>query len=184
MKVVIGLGNPGEKYLKTRHNIGFMVVDRLVEEYNAGRAKKRFDAAIHECCIEGEKVLFVKPQTFMNLSGESVKKIIMKHGCQPGEVLVVLDDSDLPLGKIRVREQGGSSGHKGLKSVIDCLGNAGFPRLKIGIGGCLSEGKKEFVLSPFKGEEGETIENALNRACKAVVVWLTRGITDCMNMFN
>jgi len=184
MKVVIGLGNPGEKYVKTRHNIGFMVVDKLVKEYKAVNAKNSFDATIYECFIEGEKVLFVKPQTFMNLSGEAVKKIIKKYGCQIDEILVVLDDSDLPLGKIRVRERGGSSGHKGLKSVMDCLGSAGFPRLKIGIGGCLSERKKEFVLSPFTGEEGETIDNALNKACKAIDVWFTKGITDCMNMFN
>ncbi|MDR4496366.1 MAG: aminoacyl-tRNA hydrolase [Candidatus Scalindua sp.] len=184
MKVVVGLGNPGEKYVKTRHNIGFMVVDKLVKEYRAVYAKNRFDATIHECFIEGEKVLFVKPQTFMNLSGEAVKKIIGKYGCQIDEILVVLDDSALPLGKIRVRGHGGSSGHKGLKSVMDCLGNAGFPRLKIGIGGCPSERKKEFVLSPFTDEEGDTIENALNKACKAIDVWFAKGITDCMNMFN
>jgi PTH1 family peptidyl-tRNA hydrolase len=184
MKVVVGLGNPGGKYLKTRHNIGFMVVDKLVKEFKAGWVKNRFDAAIHECLVEGEKVFFVKPQTFMNLSGGAVRKIVSKYGCRDDEVLLVLDDSDLPLGKIRIREQGGSGGHKGLKSVVNCLGGGAVPRLKIGIGNCPSEYKKEFVLSSFTPEECKIIKSTLDRACKAVGVWCTKGIIDCMDMFN
>ncbi len=184
MKVVVGLGNPGGKYLKTRHNIGFMVVDKLVKETRAALVKNRFDAVIHECLVKGERVLFVRPQTFMNLSGGAVRKIVSKHGCRDDEILVVLDDSDLPLGKIRIREQGGSGGHKGLKSIMDCLGSSSIPRLKIGIGSCPSEYKKEFVLSPFTQEEVENVKSALDRACKAIDVWYTKGIIDCMNMFN
>lgn len=184
MKVVVGLGNPGTKYVKTRHNIGFMVVDKLVRRFGVGAAKNRFEAVIHECLVDGKKALLVKPQTFMNLSGGAIKKIVAKYGCRDDEVLVVLDDSDLPLGKIRIREQGGSGGHKGLKSAIDCLGSSTIPRLKIGIGNCPSEHKKEFVLSPFAREEIKIIEKTLDRACDAVNAWCAKGITDCMNMFN
>ncbi|MCP5004102.1 MAG: aminoacyl-tRNA hydrolase [Planctomycetes bacterium] len=184
MKVVVGLGNPGGKYLKTRHNIGFMVVDKLVKKYGAALVKNRLDAIVYECALEGEKVLFVKPQTFMNLSGSTVKKIVHKHGCRYDDVLVILDDSDLPLGKVRIREHGGSGGHRGLRSVMDCVGSAGIPRLKIGIGSCPSQYKKEFVLSSFTREEGDIIENALGKACSVVDVWCSKGIIDCMNMFN
>jgi PTH1 family peptidyl-tRNA hydrolase len=184
MKVVVGLGNPGGKYSRTRHNIGFLVVDKLVKEFGARLIKNRFDATLYECLIEGEKTVFAKPQTFMNLSGGSVGKIVGAYGCRDDEILVVLDDSDLPLDKIRIREQGGSGGHKGLKSIMDCLGCGTIPRLKIGIGYCPSEYKKEFVLSHFTPEEGGIIEGALDRACKAIGVWCAKGIIDCMNMYN
>ncbi|MDR4504587.1 MAG: aminoacyl-tRNA hydrolase [Candidatus Scalindua sp.] len=184
MKVVVGLGNPGVKYAKTRHNIGFMVVDKLVGEFKAGTPKNRFESVIYECLVGGETVLLVKPQTFMNLSGGAVRKIVKKYGCRDDEILVVLDDSDLPLGKIRIREQGGGGGHKGVMSVMDCLGSDAVPRLKIGIGGCLPEYKKEFVLSPFTREEIRIIENTLDRACDAVRAWCAKGINNCMNMFN
>ncbi|GJQ59339.1 MAG: aminoacyl-tRNA hydrolase [Candidatus Scalindua sp. AMX11] len=184
MKVVVGLGNPGGKYSRTRHNIGFMVVDKLVKEFGAGLIKSQLEAAVYECVLGGERVVFVKPQTFMNLSGVVVRKVVGKYGCGDDEVLVVLDDSDLPLGKIRVREQGGSGGHNGLRSIIDSLGSCAVPRLKIGIGHCPSKYKKEFVLSHFAREEAEIIAGALDRASEAVGVWCAKGIIDCMNIFN
>ncbi len=184
MKIVIGLGNPGRKYSKTRHNVGFMIIDKLTEEHNAGPGKKRFDSIISECFIEGGKTLFVKPQTFMNASGYSVRKVIGKNGCNLDDILVVVDDINLPLGKIRIREKGSSGGHNGLKSVSAHLKTTDFARLRIGVGSDFSENQKDFVLSRFTGEESKIIEDALNKAREAINVWIKIGINDCMNMFN
>lgn len=184
MKIVIGLGNPGRKYAKTRHNIGFMVVDKFIKEHSASLTKKSCDSIISECFVDDEKVIFVKPQKFMNISGEPVKKIVERYGCCLDEIFVILDDSNLHLGKIRIRKKGSSGGHKGLKSISDYLGNTCFPRLRIGIGNCFSEDRKEFVLSRFTKEESDTIKSALDNACKAINIWVTTGINNCMNTFN
>lgn len=184
MKVVIGLGNPGRKYAKTRHNVGFMVIDRFTKKHNVGLTKKCCDSLISECYIEGEKTLFVKPQTFMNKSGRPIKEIIGKYDCKPEDILVILDDINLPLGKIRIREKGSSGGHNGLKSVSDHLKTTCFSRLRIGIGNCFSEDKKDFVLSRFIKEERKTIEDALEKAIKAINIWVATGINDCMSKFN
>ena len=184
MKVVIGLGNPGKKYLKTRHNVGFMVVDRLLKEHHVKYAKKCYDSIISECFIEGESVIFVKPQTYMNASGISTKKVMEKYNCGLEDIFVILDDINLPLGKIRIRQNGSSGGHKGLKSISDHLRTTDFSRLRIGVGNCFSENKKEFVLSCFTKEENNTIESALEDASKAVNVWIKTGISNSMNMFN
>lgn len=184
MKIVIGLGNPGRKYSKTRHNVGFMIIDKLTEEHNAGSGKKRFGSTISECFIEGNKTLFVKPQTFMNASGYSAREIIEKYGCNLDDILVVIDDINLPLGKIRIRGKGSSGGHKGLKSVSDHVKTTDFARLRIGVGSDFSENQKDFVLSHFTREESKIIENALNKAREAINVWIKIGINDCMNMFN
>ncbi len=184
MKVVIGLGNPGRKYAKTRHNVGFMVVDKFTKKHNAGPAEKWYDALISECIIEGEKTLFVKPQTFMNASGRSVKEVVRRYDCKLDDILVILDDINLPLGKIRIREKGSSGGHNGLKSVSGYLKTTCFSRLRIGVGNCSSEDKTDFVLSRFAKEESNTIEDALEKANKAIGIWIATGINDCMDMFN
>lgn len=184
MKIVIGLGNPGRKYLNTRHNVGFMVIDKLIKGHNVSFTKKRYDSIISEGFVEGNKVLFVTPQTFMNLSGYPTRKIVEGHECNLDDVLVILDDINLPVGKIRIRERGSSGGHKGLKSISDHLRTTDFPRLRIGVGNCFSENKKDFVLSRFTREERENIENALDKATEAVNVWVKTGINDCMNIFN
>ena len=184
MKIVIGLGNSGRKYAKTRHNVGFMVIDKYTKKHKVNLAKKCCNSLISECIIEGEKTLFVKPQTFMNASGRPIKEIVGRYDCKLDDILVILDDINLPLGKIRVREKGSSGGHKGLKSISDHLKTTCFPRLRIGIGDCFSEDKKDFVLSCFAKEEGKTIENALERASKAINIWVATGINDCMGMFN
>ena len=184
MKVVIGLGNPGRKYAKTRHNVGFMVIDKFIKEYKPNLTKKCYDSIINECLIEGERVLLVKPQTFMNASGGPAKKIIEKYGCNLDDVLVISDDINLPTGKLRIREKGSSGGHKGLKSISDYLKTTDFSRLRIGVGDCYSEDKKDYVLSSFTKEESDAVRNAIDKAQNAINIWVTEGIDNCMNMFN
>lgn len=184
MKIVIGLGNPGTKYTKTRHNVGFMVIDRFLKGCNVSFTKKYHDSIINKCLFEGEEILFVKPQLFMNLSGVPTKKIVEKHGCDLNEILVILDDINLPLGSIRIREKGSCGGHNGLKSISDHLKTTHFPRLRIGIGNSLSEDTKDFVLARFTREENDSIQDALDKACKAINYWITTGINNCMSMIN
>ena len=184
MKIVIGLGNPGTKYTKTRHNVGYMIIDRFLKGCNVSFTKKYRDAIISKCLVEGEEILFVKPQLFMNLSGVPTKKIVEKHGCNLNEILVILDDINLPLGRIRIREKGSCGGHNGLKSISDHLKTTQFSRLRIGIGNSFSEDTKDFVLARFTREENDAIQDALDKACKAINYWITTGISNCMSMVN
>ncbi len=184
MKIVIGLGNPGSKYTKTRHNVGFMVVDKFIKNSNVGFTKKYRDSVISKCIIEGEEILFVKPQLFMNLSGGPTKRIVEKYGCNLDEILVILDDINLPLGKTRIREKGSSGGHNGLKSISNHLKTTCFPRLRIGVGSCHPEDTKDFVLSRFTKEENDVIQGVLDKACKAINYWVTTDINNCMSLFN
>ncbi len=184
MKIVIGLGNPGTKYTKTRHNIGFMVIDKFLKGCKVSFTKKYRDSIVNKCLIEGEEILFVKPQLFMNLSGIPAKRIVEKHNCNLNEILVILDDFSLPLGKVRIREKGSSGGHKGLKSISDHLKTTYFSRLRIGIGNISSEDTEDFVLSRFTREEKKVIEEALDKACNAIRYWITTDINNCMSMIN
>jgi len=184
MKVVIGLGNPGNKYTKTRHNIGFAVIDKFIKSCEVGFTKKYRDSVISKCIIEGEEILFVKPQLFMNLSGAPTKRIIEKYNCSLCEIFVILDDINLPLGKIRIREKGSSGGHNGLKSISNHLKTTCFPRLRIGVGNSLQENTKDFVLSRFSREESGVIQATLDKACKVINCWVTTDINNCMGLFN
>jgi len=184
MKIVIGLGNPGTKYTKTRHNIGFMVIDKFLKGCKVSFTKKYRDSIVNKCLIEGEEILFVKPQLFMNLSGIPAKRIAEKNNCNLNEILVILDDFNLSLGKVRIREKGSSGGHKGLKSISDHLKTTYFSRLRIGIGNISSEDTEDFVLSRFTKEEKKVIEDALDKACNAIRYWVTTDINNCMSMIN
>lgn len=184
MKIVIGLGNPGRKYAKTRHNVGFMVVDKFIKDCNVSLTEKNRDSIVNRCFIEGEEILFVKPQLFMNVSGGPTKRIVEKYSCCLNEMLVVSDDINLPLGRIRIREKGSSGGHNGLKSVSEHLKTTNFPRLRIGIGNSFSDDAKDYVLSRFTKEENDTVKEALDKACKAINYWITTGISKCMSMIN
>ena len=184
MKIVIGLGNLGTKYTKTRHNIGFMVIDKFLKGCKVNFTKKYRDSIVNKCLIEGEEILFVKPQLFMNLSGIPAKRIAEKNNCNLNEILVILDDFNLPLGKVRIREKGSSGGHKGLKSISDHLKTTYFSRLRIGIGNISSEDTEDFVLSRFTKEEKKVIEDALDKACNAIRYWVTTDINNCMSMIN
>ncbi|MBM4109297.1 MAG: aminoacyl-tRNA hydrolase [Phycisphaerae bacterium] len=195
MKLVVGLGNPGTQYTNTRHNVGFMVVDRLVARHAPGRvAKGRFNASIHEASIAGERTLLAKPTTFMNLSGRSVQEAVAFYKLDPSaDLLVVVDDLYLPTGKLRFRPGGGDGGHNGLADVQRALGRDDYPRLRIGVGREQAEGsagkpafmdQADFVLSRFGEDERGTVDAAVNRAADAVETFVTQGLATAMNRFN
>lgn len=181
--MIVGLGNPGSEYAKTRHNVGFMLIDKLAENLKVTVNKSKYKALIGEAQIGQEKVLLVKPQTFMNLSGEAVGSLARWYKLNATEIVVVYDDMDLPLGKLRIRSAGGSGGHNGMKSIISALGTEDFPRMRIGIG------KNQFnsvnhVLGKFNAEEAEGIEVAIEQTLQAVQMWVRQDINASMNKYN
>ena len=185
MRVVVGLGNPGEEYRLTRHNLGRMLVERLVGRWEAERLGRRREFDLYGAQFEGSEVWLVLPRTFMNLSGLAVRAARDFSGARLEEMLVACDDANLPLGRIRLRPAGSDGGHKGLRSVIEFLGTEEFPRLRMGIGrppeGC---DMVEFVLSPFSADEWPKVEEMLERACLAVEEWVRSGIERAMTLYN
>jgi PTH1 family peptidyl-tRNA hydrolase len=179
-RMVVGLGNPGRKYDGTRHNVGFMVLDRLAAP-EGFESRPRFQA--HTAKLTGGEWL-VKPQTFMNLSGHSVAKLLAFHRWQPEQVLVVYDDVALPLGRLRFREKGSAGGHNGIKSLIERLGTDAFPRLKVGIGEAGDGAMTDHVLGRFSEAESEVLENTLASAVAAVQLALSQGFASAANRFN
>jgi PTH1 family peptidyl-tRNA hydrolase len=185
MKLVVGLGNPGRKYEGTRHNIGFEVVYALARKFASGKPKNDFQAEVVEAAIGSERALLVCPQTFMNLSGASVLKARDFYKLENRDLLVISDDLNLPLGKLRVRTGGSAGGQKGLVDIIRCLGTEEFPRLRSGIGAPAEHWEgRDFVLSKFTKEEQTEIQIAVVQAAEAVECWATQGIAACMNRFN
>ena len=186
MKVVIGLGNPGKKYEKTRHNIGFIVVDSLRKKFNLTDEREKFQALISEKNIDGEKVIFFKPQTFMNLSGNALIEIVNFYKLNPTEDLIVIyDDMDLPVGKLRIRPNGSAGGHNGIKSLIQHIGTEDFPRFRVGIGRPLPQWTVvDHVLAPFPEEQKEAINKGIKAAAKALLGTLKVGLDKGMNTYN
>ncbi|TVM04089.1 MAG: aminoacyl-tRNA hydrolase [Candidatus Brocadia sp. WS118] len=184
MKIIVGLGNPGEKYLKTRHNFGFMVIDRLAWQLETGCCQRKFQSFFCKKTVGTEEVALLKPQTFMNVSGVAVKEALALYKCTLQELMVVCDDLDLPLGKIRVRRNGGCGGHRGLESIANLLGTTDFPRLRIGIGRPLAGEPGKYVLSPFSGDEESGAQESVEKACQVLKTWIFEGIEACMNKFN
>ena len=163
MKLVVGLGNPGDKYAKTRHNIGFEVINKLQKDLNIIGEKDKFQGLLSEKNIDGEKVLFLKPQTFMNLSGNSIAAVINFYKIDvKNDMIVIYDDMDLPVGKLRVKEKGSSGGHNGIKSIISHLGDE-FLRIKCGIGKSKDD-TIDFVLGQFDKSEQETVDKMIENA--------------------
>src|SRR5208337_1882536 len=182
---LIGLGNPGKEYESTRHNVGFQVLIHLIASYSPGMVERKFRAAWGFAMAEGRKILFVKPLTFMNRSGEAVGEIIKYFGILPGQMLVVHDDLDLPFARIRIAQRGGSGGHKGIQSIIEHVGSPDFPRLKIGIGRPKhGEPVETFVLQLPYPEDRETFEKMTAQAEKAAQTVLASCLSDAMNEFN
>jgi len=187
IKLVVGLGNPGKEYARTRHNIGWMVIDKIDEKLGPLSFKDKFKGFFAEWRTpQGEKVFFLKPLTFMNRSGESVKEVVKFFKLKPSEVLVIYDDLDLPLGKVRIRLKGSSGGHKGVKSIEEHLGTNEFPRVRIGIGRPASkEEVVNYVLSPFRKEEASVVEEVLERTAECIAEILKEGeitnkiLTEC-----
>lgn len=163
MKLIVGLGNPGDKYAKTRHNIGFEVINKLQKDLNIIWEKDKFQGLLSEKNIDGEKVLFLKPQTFMNLSGNSIAAVINFYKIDAkNDMIVIYDDMDLPVGKLRVKEKGSSGGHNGIKSIISHLGDE-FLRIKCGIGKSKDD-TIDFVLGQFDKSEQETVDKMIENA--------------------
>jgi PTH1 family peptidyl-tRNA hydrolase len=183
MKAIVGLGNPGNQYAGTRHNIGFLVVDRLAALYNAQPAKTRFKSLVTEVTVGPEKVILLKPQSYMNLSGDAVRLMGSWYKLYADEILVVLDELDLPFGTLRLRERGSAGGHNGLSSVIQQLGTSEFPRLRVGIGRGRSQAIAR-VLSKFSEEEARELPEVIERASEAATIWVTDGAVAAMNRVN
>ncbi|MEP9410626.1 MAG: aminoacyl-tRNA hydrolase [Candidatus Brocadia sp.] len=184
MKIIVGLGNPGEKYLKTRHNFGFMVIDRLAQQLEIECSQKKFQSFFCKKSVGDEEIILLKPQTFMNLSGVAVREVADMYKCALQNLMVVCDDLDLPLGRIRIRRSSGCGGHRGLESIASSLGSTGFPRLKIGIGRPAAGDPGDYVLSAFSREEEVIATEAIEKACNALKTWIFEGIDACMNKFN
>jgi len=184
MRLVVGLGNPGSRYRLTRHNLGFMVVDILADRWQVSIGGRRHGSELGVAEIDHTRVILAKPQTYMNASGEAVGKLRRLYHLEPCDVLVVHDDLDLPLGRIRLRGEGGAGGHNGVASVISVLGK-GFPRLRVGIGrptgGADPVG---FVLEPFTAAESAIIQNIVARAAEGVESWARHGLEPTMNVLN
>lgn len=186
MFLVVGLGNPGEEYKKTRHNVGFMVLDYLVKGTNFPpfKHKKKTESDISEIEMSGRKVILSKPQTYMNNSGISVSNIINWYKIKKENIIAIYDDLDLELGKVRIRRGGSSGGHKGIESIIQSIGTADFKRIKIGIGRDKFREAKDYVLENFSAEELRKIEESFLVAKEAITEILSLGIDSAMNKFN
>ena len=182
MKAIVGLGNPGREYAGTRHNIGFEVIDEVARRWNV--RLRPWKSAADLAVVTGRSAVLVEPQTFMNLSGDAVGRVAAFHKLEPADVLVVVDEVQLPLGRIRLRRSGSSGGHNGLKSIIQHIGTE-FPRLRIGVGrGDPKWDLADHVLSRFGREEREAVAEAVNRAADAVEMFVDEGIEVAMNRFN
>jgi PTH1 family peptidyl-tRNA hydrolase len=185
MKLVVGLGNIGRKYEGTRHNVGFATVMELARRFGRGPARSQFDGEVVEAELEGVRALLLMPQTLMNRSGGSVVKAKEFYKLSLDELLVICDDFNLPLAKLRIREKGSAGGQKGLQDIIRGLGSHEFARLRIGIGPVPERwDPADFVLGKFKKDEQTEIDFAISRAADAAVVWAKEGTATCMNRFN
>ena len=184
--MLVCLGNPGDQYENTRHNVGFMVADQLGERYRLPIQKLKFKALTNVFTISGEKVLVMKPVTYMNLSGEAVRPAADFYKIPPEHIIVISDDTALDVGKLRIRKGGSAGGHNGLKSIIQHLGTDQFPRLKLGVGGKPHPdyNMADWVLGQLQGEDKKVMEQAVKRAADAVECLLAEGIDRAMNKFN
>jgi peptidyl-tRNA hydrolase, PTH1 family len=185
MKLVVGLGNPGRRYEGTRHNIGWVVLGELARRFGSVPPKSRFQGAVVEAELSGQKTLLLSPTTYMNLSGSSVQEAKSFYKLANEDLLVICDDMNLPVGKLRFRARGSSGGQKGLESIIQRLATEDFPRLRIGVGTAPSGWAwADYVLSRFTPDERPTIDQAVGVAAEAVAVWAREGVEFCMNQYN
>ncbi len=185
MRFVVGLGNPGSKYVGTRHNVGFDVVAELVKRFASQKPQNKYDAEFWDVMIAGEKVLLITPLTFMNLSGQSVWQFVKFYQPDPSEIVVICDDMNLPSGRIRWRPSGSAGGQNGLDDIIQRLGHKDVPRLRVGIG--RPPGRMDptgWVLGRFQEDEKEAVEYATVRSADSIEAWCSEGIEQVMNKFN
>lgn len=184
MYIVVGLGNPGKKYENTKHNIGFITLDFLAEKNDIKINKIKHKALVGEGTVSGQKVLLVKPQTYMNLSGNSVREVMEYYKVEPEKLIVIYDDVDLPMGRLRIRKKGSAGTHNGMKSIIYDLQEEGFPRVRIGIGKERKMSLAGYVLGGFAKEERNLMENAVERAAQAIECMIEKGIDIAMGEYN
>ena len=184
--LIVGLGNPGQKYEHTRHNMGFLTVDLLAEQLNVKLNKVKFKSAYNIVRFAGQKCLVMKPQTYMNLSGESVGEAARFYKVPADHVLVISDDVSLPVGRLRIRKSGSAGGHNGLKNIIQHLGTDAFPRIKVGVGMPDHPDHEmiDWVIGKPQGEEAKTLRAALDRAADAALSVIDEGPDRAMNRFN
>ncbi|HID63524.1 MAG TPA: aminoacyl-tRNA hydrolase [Anaerolineae bacterium] len=185
-KLIVGLGNPGRKYARNRHNVGFQCLDRLAQAHGLSFARRRAKAslAIGKIAAISTGVALAKPLTYMNLSGRAVRQLVSFYKLSLEDILVIYDDLDLPLGTIRLRPEGGPGGHKGMRSIIEALGSQAFPRLRVGIGRPPGNDAASYVLSDFTADEQITLESVYERVVAAVELFLREGIEAAMNTYN
>lgn len=184
MKLIVGLGNPGRDYAKTRHNAGFMTIDEVASKLGTDINTKKFKALIANVKVKGEGVILMKPQTYMNLSGEAVGECARFYNIDPKDVLVLVDDLDLPVGKIRLREKGSSGGQNGLKSIISHLGTQEFKRVRIGIGNDKQMLTADYVLGKIAKSDLSEFDKAKEKAADAAIEFITQPFNDVMNKYN
>ncbi len=193
MKLIVGLGNPGKEYTMSRHNVGFMCVNYFAKQHKITTDSKKAHARTGEGEVEGVKVVLAKPFTFMNRSGSSVKELLRKYDLKPEDLIVVHDDMDLPLGKIRIRVGGSSAGHQGINSIIAELGTSDFARIRIGIGhpavpeeerGKGSPKVIDYVLEGFSPDDKQVLNKVIVWVCEAINCIITSNVEDAMNEYN
>lgn len=185
MKVVVGLGNPGRKYERTRHNVGFDVLSQLADWHGVTGFKSQFEAEVGEFSLGGDKVLLVAPQTFMNLSGRSVAALVKFYKLPVSEIMVVCDDMNLPLGRLRLRGAGSAGGQKGLQDIIQKLGTQEIPRLRMGVGRPPAGfAAADYVLGRFRADESDSISQAVQNAARGIECWVEQGLEIAMNQVN
>lgn len=185
MYLIIGLGNPESDYAETRHNMGFNVINQLAKEYGIQINRKKFNSEYENAIIEGEKVVLIKPQTFMNASGEAVIEFVNFYKVDLNKVIIIYDDIDIEPGKIRIRKNGSAGSHNGMKSIVHFLNSIDFPRIRVGIGKPKeNENIIEYVIGAIPDEEKKSLEDGVNIAKDAIIELLKNGIDSAMNKFN
>lgn len=184
-RLIIGLGNPGDEYVGTRHNIGFEVIDALAEEYNVRLTQEGAHALAGRGSIRGRSVGLAKPMTYMNRSGTAAQALVNRCGLQVSQILVIVDDINLPVGTVRIRQGGSAGGHNGIQDIIDRLRTNDFARIRIGVGNNFPRGRQvQYVLAPFPEDERPIMQEAVKTAAEAAVTFVTDGLITAMNRFN
>ena len=185
MYVIVGLGNPEEEYSGTRHNMGFDVINEIAEEYKIKIDKHKFNSLNAKCNIEGKEVILVKPQTYMNLSGTSLREIVNFYKVEKENIIIIYDDMDIKTGTIKIRKKGSAGGHNGVKSIIENLGTTEIPRIRVGIGAPKeNEDRIKYVIGHISKEEKEILKDGVKKAKEAVIEILKNGIDKTMNKYN
>lgn len=185
MYLIVGLGNPEEEYSGTRHNMGFDTINKICKKYDIKLVKSKFNGLYEKCNIDGQEVVLLKPQTYMNLSGNCVREFANFYKIKPEEIIVIYDDMDIEVGSVKIRKKGHAGSHNGMKSIVENLGTIEFPRVRVGIGKPMeNEDKIKYVIGKLSNKTKEELEEGTTKACEAVIEVLKHGIDAAMNKFN